>query len=108
MYKQLSGQKLRNGASLKITVLAASVQKDVLPEVRRLECGWVLQLWYQHGDIYPWQTGISEAGAPALGPERNTRNPTGEDNLFFSLWNAGTRKVIASGAAPLHAAEPMP
>ena len=40
----MSAKKLRNGSSLKITVLPASVQGDILPEVQRLQCARVLQV----------------------------------------------------------------
>ena len=74
----LSTQKLRSGAPLLIRVLAASAEKDVVPEVRRLQCPYVVQLWYQ-----------------AFGSDLT------EDSLLFSLWNGTTGKVIAHGASPI-------
>jgi hypothetical protein len=44
MYDQLTSQRLQNGTALHITVLAAFMQRDILPEVHRLNCSWVLQL----------------------------------------------------------------
>jgi hypothetical protein len=46
MYDQLASQRLQNGTALHITVLAASMQRDIPPEVHRLNCSWVIQLWY--------------------------------------------------------------
>jgi hypothetical protein len=86
MYSQLAGQRLRNGTPLHITVLPASTQRDILPEVHRLHCSWLLQLWYHRstdrdasaGDFYI---------------------PMGdEDSLLFTLWNADTQKVVARGS----------
>ncbi len=74
LYEQLAGRRLRDGARLDITVLAATAQQDILPEVRRLQCYYVVQLWH---------------------------NPRVGDILFFSLWNGATRKVIAQGASPI-------
>jgi hypothetical protein len=81
MYDQLASQRLRNGTALHITVLAASMQRDILPEVHRLNCSWILQLWYHRS------TGVR-------GP-----SPMGDqDSLLFTLWNGDTRKVIARGS----------
>jgi hypothetical protein len=72
VYNALSGKNLRNGSPLRITVLAASVQRDILPEVRRLQCEWVVQLWYADAN-----------------------------SMFFSLWNGATREVLTRGSALL-------
>jgi hypothetical protein len=110
MYKQLSGQQLRNGAPLRITVLAASVEKDVLPEVRRLQCVWVVQLWYQqvitlaqvHGiPGPPWYQQVSTLAQGSGIPDGERLSGGSEDSLFFALRNAGTAKVIANGMTPL-------
>jgi hypothetical protein len=47
MYQELVGRRLQNGATLQITVLPASMQQEIEPEVHRLNCSWVLQLWYR-------------------------------------------------------------
>lgn len=107
MYDRLVGQTLRNGSPLQITVLPASVRKDVLPEVQRLRCAWVVQLWYSHVDFTPNSGGVSSSNfVTPLDPQLEGRGrPFGrEDNLFFSLWNGVTQKVLAQGAAPLRAA----
>jgi hypothetical protein len=65
-------------------VLAATAQQDILPEVYRLQCGYVVQLWHN----------------PRLG-----------DILYFSLWNGATKKVIAQGASPIRlllSQDPLP
>ena len=77
VYKQLSVNRLQNNSRLRITVLEASVQKDILPEVRRLQCEWVVQLWYADSD-----------------------------SMFFSLWNGATQEVLTRGAAPLRLTGP--
>jgi hypothetical protein len=104
MDKQLAAQKLRSGAPLHITVLAASTQKDLLPEVRRLQCPWVIQLWYQHNpDLQVSEPDVSTDGRPPFDPQLAARSPVShEDDVFFSLWNGPTEKIIARGAAPLH------
>lgn len=88
MYNQLSRQTLSNGAPLKITVMAASVEREVLPEARRLQCAWSLQIWLQQ--------------MPEWGADWDRFHQT----LFFALRNSGTGKVVASGAAPLRSSEP--
>ncbi len=82
LYNLLSARKLRSGAPLQIAVLAALTEQDVLPEVRRLQCPWVIQLRY-HGSFWP--------GGRYVGDD--------EDSLLFSLWNGATGKVIANGAS---------
>jgi hypothetical protein len=82
LYTLLSAQKLRGGAPLRITVLAAEGEKDVLPEVRRLQCPYVVQLRYH--------LSVSNGGR-SLGEY--------EDSILFSLWNGTTGKVIANGAS---------
>jgi hypothetical protein len=77
MYDQLANQRLRNGSALHITVLAASIQRDILAEVHRLNCFWVVQLWFEGG--------THQAMAD-------------QNSLYFSLWNSDTRKVIARGS----------
>jgi hypothetical protein len=89
IYNQLSGKRLLNGASLRITVLPASVQTDILPEVRRLQCEWVLQLWY-----------LGTPGRPELvGPRQGPR--FSNDSLFFSLWNGGHKESALTGSTSL-------
>jgi hypothetical protein len=82
VYTLLSAQKLRSGAPLRITVLAALGEKDVLSEVRRLQCPYIVQLRYHlsitHGGRSPGED---------------------EDSLLFSLWNGNTGKVVADGAS---------
>jgi hypothetical protein len=87
MYDQLAGQRLRNGTTLHITVLAASMQRYILPEVHRLNCSWILQLWYHRS---------TDRDVPSTG---TAYIPMGdEDSLLFTLWNGDTRKVIARGS----------
>ena len=86
MYDQLARQRLRNGTALHITVLAASTQRDILPEVHRLNCSWILQLWYHRSTDRDASTGDAYI-------------PMGDhDSLLFTLWNGDTRKVIARGS----------
>jgi hypothetical protein len=82
MYNQLAGQRLQNGTALHITVLAASMQRDILPEVHRLNCSWSLQLWYHRR---------TDREGPFAGMGD-------QDSLLFTLWNSDTRKVIARGS----------
>lgn len=82
MYKQLAGKELADGTVIKITVLPASVEKDIMPELGRLPCSWVLQLWRAIGDPLSYQSPV-------------VRN----DDVYFSLWNGGTRKAIAKGSS---------
>jgi hypothetical protein len=82
MYDLLSARKLRSGAPLHITVLAAAIEEEVPLEVRRLQCPYVVQLRY-HGDI--WHGGRS------LGAN--------SDSVLFTLWNGATGKAIANGAS---------
>jgi hypothetical protein len=82
LYTLLSARKLRSGAPLRITVLAALGEVDVLPEVRRLQCPYVVQLRYHRS--------ITHGG----------RSPgEDEDSVLFSLWNGATGEVIANGAS---------
>lgn len=86
MYNQLASQRLQNGTALHITVLAASMQRDILPEVHRLNCSWSLQLWYHRSTDRDASTG-------------DVYIPMGDqDSLLFTLWNSETRKVIARGS----------
>jgi len=85
MYLQLFRARLNDGSKLKIIVFPASGESAILPEVRRLNCSWVLQLRYQQqadddvfSQTYP----------------RRTRF----DTLLYSLWNGSTREVIKSGS----------
>jgi len=84
MYDLLSAQKLRSGAPLQITVLAAEIEEEVPTEVRDLRCPYVIQLRY-HGGI--WHGGRS------LDAE--------SDSVLFTLWNGATGKAIANGASLL-------
>ncbi|UWZ86921.1 hypothetical protein [Occallatibacter riparius] len=84
MYQQLAGQRLRNKAQLNIIVLPASLQRDIVPEVQRLHCSWVLQLWYyQHQDNDVFRES-EPRGVPF-------------DRLVFTLSNGATRKIVESG-----------
>jgi hypothetical protein len=83
MYKQLAQRRLKNGTVLHVTVLAASIQQDVLPEVHRLNCSWVLQLWYHRS---------TDATNILSGPVGD------QDSLLFTLWNSATLKAIARGS----------
>ena len=110
MYKQLSAQNRTSGVSLHITVLAASTQKDLLPEIHRLQCPWVVQLWYQH-DAYLdlSQAGVSTDGSPAFDPQFAAPPLShGRDSVLFALWNGSTGKVIARGAAPVRLIQSRP
>jgi hypothetical protein len=85
MYQELAGRRLQNGATLQITVLPASMQQEIEPEVHRLNCSWVLQFWYQRngdenvfGQVQPRGTHF--------------------DSLLFTLWSSTTREVIEKGA----------
>jgi hypothetical protein len=82
MYHQLIDQRLQNGTALRITVLAASEQRDILPEVHRINCSWSLQLWYHRRTD-------REGSFAGMGDQ---------DSLLFTLWNSDTRKVIARGS----------
>jgi hypothetical protein len=106
MYNRLVGQKLRNGSPLKITVLPASVEKDILPEVQRMHCAWVIQLWHNHIVDFTPNSGVSADPFAQFNPQLGQpETPVGkDDNLFFSLWNGATRKVLADGSAPLRPA----
>lgn len=103
--KLLSAQKLRSGAPLQITVLAASLEKGVQPEVRRLQCPLVIQLSYQH----------------SLAPVTRYAIYDYEDSVAFSLWRGSTGEIVAHGTSPIRlirgqdrpppsplVAEPMP
>jgi hypothetical protein len=59
MYNQVASQRLQNGIALHITVLAASMERDILPEVHRLHCSWSLQLWYHRSTDRDTSTGDS-------------------------------------------------
>jgi hypothetical protein len=83
--KLLSAQRLRSGAPLQITVLAASVEKDIQPEVRRLHCPYVVKLSYQGGLSPVWRYAKDAYG----------------DSLLFSLSNGPSEKIIAQGASPI-------
>lgn len=106
MYNQLSEQKLRSGAPLQITVLPASDKKDILPEIRRLPCVWVVQLWYFEEDPASSHAAVSSGGpTPRSASNPQLVYPQLKDSLFFSLWNADTQKVLERGSAPLHPTE---
>ena len=84
MYQELAGRKLQNGATLQITVLPASMQHEVEPEIHRLNCSWVLQLWYRRAD------------EDAFGQVQ----PRGAhfNSVLFILWSSTTREVLEKGA----------
>lgn len=101
MYNQLARKKLRNGSALDITVLPATVQNEILPEAHRLHCAWVVQLWYSHSDdLTLGQAGVGGEPYAPFNPDFADPEPIKSNaSLYFSLWNGGTRKVIARGAA---------
>lgn len=85
MYQELAGRKLQNGAPLQITVLPASMQQEIEPEVHRLNCSWVLQLWYRRN-----------ADDDAFGQVEP--RSAHFDSVLFTLWSSTTREVIEKGA----------
>ncbi|QNI30540.1 hypothetical protein H7849_15475 [Alloacidobacterium dinghuense] len=84
MYQELAGRRLQNGATLQITVLPALMQQEIEPEVHRLNCAWVLQLWYL-------RNADEDVSGQAL--PRGARF----DSLRFTLWSSSTREVIEQG-----------
>ena len=82
MYQQLAGQKLKDGSDLNIIVFPASLQQDILPEVQRLNCSWVLQLSYH---TYVDDDASGQGG-------------TRFDSLLFPLWNGATQRVVENGS----------
>lgn len=85
MYQQLAGRKLKDGSDHNITVFPATKQTDIMPEVHRLNCDWVLQLWYHRyvdDDVF------------AQPHPRGARF----DSLLFTFWDGATRKVVQSGS----------
>jgi hypothetical protein len=97
MYRELAGQRLQSGAALHIVVLPASVQSDILPEIQRLRCSWVLQLWYEGSTDYDVFNQVQPRGL-SFG------------SLLFTLWNGATRKAVENGAGivSLGKSTPMP
>ena len=93
MYQQFVGRRLKDSSELNIIVLPASLQRDILPEVHRLNCSWVLQLWYRR-----------YADEDVFGQTQ----PRGArfDSLLFTLWNGATQKVIESGRGFVSLREP--
>lgn len=89
-YNHLAEKKLRDGSRLAITVLPASVKRDILPEVRRLQCAWVLEL-----------SDLSTVSAGGIAPQSPTTGDLARESVFFTLWNRETKKAIAQGA-PLY------
>lgn len=102
MYKAIVGHKLNDGTQVRITVLAASTQKELLPEARRLQCTSVLQLWFHRNvdnDSYD-----RDAGTGFSSPEPMIEKPApiGDQNsLIFTLWDGETQKVLLRGSGPL-------
>lgn len=82
MYDLLSARKLKNGAALNITVLAAQIEEAVPSEVRRLRCPYVVQL-RDHRSLW-------NAGRPPLG---------GTESVLFTLWRGDTGQAIIDGAS---------
>ncbi len=93
MFQQLDGRRLQSGALLHITVLPASMQQDILQEVHRLDCSWVLQLSLQRS------TDADVFGQPQ---PRGLRF----GNLLYTLWNGATGKVVESGAGFVSQSKP--
>jgi len=92
--KLLAPQILRTGATLQITLLAASTEKNVLPEARRLQCPYIVELWYRQS--HP------ASGRYAMGDQDSLFSKwNDEDSLLFFLWNGATGKVIARGVSPI-------
>jgi len=60
------------------------MQQETEPEVHRLNCSWVLQLWYRRAD------------EDAFGQVQ----PRGAhfNSVLFILWSSTTREVIEKGA----------
>lgn len=85
MYQELAGRRLQNGATLQITVLPASMQQEIEPEVHRLNCSLVLQLWYRRKGDEDVFGQVQPRGAHF-------------DDLLFTLWSSRTREVIENGA----------
>ncbi|MGB6691919.1 MAG: hypothetical protein WBE76_29095 [Terracidiphilus sp.] len=94
MYQELAGRRLQSGAALHITVLPASMQEDILPEVHSLNCCWVLQLWYQRSTDDDVFGQAQPRGLPF-------------DSLLFTLWNGTTRKVVERGTGLVSQGKPM-
>lgn len=84
MYQQLAGQRLKGNVQLNITVFPATPQRDIVPEVQRLHCSWVLQLWhYERADNDVFRES-EPRGVPF-------------DRLVFTVWNGTTQKIVESG-----------
>jgi len=94
MYQQLDGRRLASGAVLHITVLPASMQQDILREVHRLHCSWVIQLWYQRS-----------TDEDAFGQPQPRSLPFG--NLLYTLWNGTTGEVVERGAGFVSQGKPL-
>lgn len=82
VYKQLSEKRLSDGSPLKITVLPASVQKDIVREMVQLQCSWVLQLWQANRGPLSYKSPVILY-----------------DDVYFSLWNRATWKAVLKGVA---------
>lgn len=92
--KLLATQILRTGATLQISLLDASTEKDVLPEARRQQCPYIVELWYHQSH--------SASGRYAMGDQDSLFSKWNDgDSLSFSLWNGTTGKVIARGMSPI-------
>lgn len=100
MFNELSRHRLQDGAELKLIPLAASLEKDVAPEVRRLGCSWVVELWFHARDNTGEMAGPSMSSDVGGGEDDPIVQNAEPATLIFALWNARTRKVVARGAAP--------
>jgi hypothetical protein len=69
------------------------MEQDILPEVYRLPCPWVLQLRYQRSTDYD---------AYGRAQPRSLRF----DSLLFTLWNGKTRKVVERGTGFVSQSKP--
>ena len=87
VYIELSGKRLSDGSPLKTTVLPASVQKDIEPEIAHLQRSWVLQLTRIFTNGY---------SSPVSGYE----------DVYFSLWKGATRKTVLKGVALFQRRDP--
>jgi hypothetical protein len=89
VYDLLSPQKLANGASLRITVLNAAIEKDVPMALSGLRC--------------PYAVKLSDHGRLSLGGRSLGEDPA---SVLFTLWSGETGKVIANGSSLVPAMGP--
>ena len=105
MSNELTGYKLQDGSTLKITVFPATVEKEIPREVKGLQCDFVVQIWHTHvSDASGSPGGVSSGdNFSPLNPLQAGPGPiNSEDSLYFSLWNVTTGKVLSTGSAAIH------